>query len=128
MGSAFRDLGFRTETDSAEGYEQLGDAYVGKMARQMQESGAGWAEGEVFQESYEDVTQVIRNNRLKAMPPELLMVGRVFGLLNGLSMTLRAKTSMLTAFAELADKMEAERANGTHENGAKPRRGKLLEA
>jgi predicted unusual protein kinase regulating ubiquinone biosynthesis (AarF/ABC1/UbiB family) len=44
MGIAFRDLGFRTQTDSAEGYEQLGDAYVGKVARQMQETGAGWAE------------------------------------------------------------------------------------
>jgi predicted unusual protein kinase regulating ubiquinone biosynthesis (AarF/ABC1/UbiB family) len=131
MGMAFRDLGFRTQTDTAEGYEQLGDAYIGKVARQMQESGAGWAEGDVFQESYEDVTQVLRKNKLTAMPPELLMVGRVFGLLNGLSMSLRAKTSMLVAFAELADKMEAERAAGvsaTHENGAKPRRGKLLEA
>jgi ubiquinone biosynthesis protein len=130
MGMAFRDLGFRTQTDSAEGYEQLGDAYIGKVARQMQETGAGWAEGEVFQESYEDVSQVLRKNRLTAIPPELLMVGRVFGLLNGLSMSLHAKTSMLVAFAELADKMETARTNGatTHENGAKPRRGKLLEA
>jgi predicted unusual protein kinase regulating ubiquinone biosynthesis (AarF/ABC1/UbiB family) len=130
MGLAFRDLGFRTKTDTAEGYEQLGDAYVGKVARQMNETGAGWAEGDVFQESYEDVTKVLRANKLTAMPPELLMVGRVFGLMNGLSMSLRAKTSMLVAFAELADKMEAARANGVaaSENGAKPRRGKLLEA
>jgi predicted unusual protein kinase regulating ubiquinone biosynthesis (AarF/ABC1/UbiB family) len=130
MGIAFRDLGFRTQTDSAEGYEQLGDAYVGKVARQMQETGAGWAEGDVFQESYEDAIATLRKNRLTAVPPELLMVGRVFGLMNGLSMSLRAKTSMLVAFAELANKMEAARAAGApaHENGAKPRRGKLLEA
>jgi hypothetical protein len=131
MGMAFRDLGFRTKTDTAEGYEQLGDAYIGRVARQMQETGAGWAEGDVFQESYEDVTKVLRANKLTAMPPELLMVGRVFGLLNGLSMSLRAKTSMLVAFAELADKMEGARSNGasaSHENGARPRRGKLLEA
>jgi ubiquinone biosynthesis protein len=131
MGLAFRDLGFRTKTDTAEGYEQLGDAYIGKVARQMSETGAGWAEGDVFQESYEDVTKVLKANRLTAMPSELLMVGRVFGLLNGLSMSLSAKTSMLVAFAELADKMEAARANGAspaHTNGAAPRRGKLLEA
>jgi len=28
MGLAFRELGFRTKKDDAEGYEQLGDAYV----------------------------------------------------------------------------------------------------
>jgi predicted unusual protein kinase regulating ubiquinone biosynthesis (AarF/ABC1/UbiB family) len=131
MGLAFRDLGFRTKTDTAEGYEQLGDAYVGKIARQMNETGAGWAEGDVFQESYESAIDVLRKNQLTAVPPELLMVGRVFGLLNGLSMTLRAKTSMLVAFAELADKMEAARTNGaspSHEPASRPRRGKLLEA
>ena len=46
MGAAFRELGFRTKKDDAEGYEQLGDAYIGRVARQMQETGAGWAEGE----------------------------------------------------------------------------------
>ena len=45
------------------------------------------------------------------MPPELLLVGRVFGLLNGLSKTLQAKTNMLVAFAQLADEMEAAKAS-----------------
>lgn len=112
MGRAFRDLGFRTKKDDAEGYEQLGDAYVGKVAKQMQETGAGWAEGDIFQESYEDVTKILRKNQLTAMPPELLLVGRVFGLLNGLSKTLNAKTNMLVAFAQLADEMESARAAG----------------
>jgi predicted unusual protein kinase regulating ubiquinone biosynthesis (AarF/ABC1/UbiB family) len=119
MGVAFRDLGFRTKNDDAEGYEQLGDAYVGRIAKQMNETGAGWAEGAVFEESYESVVKVIKKNPLTAVPPELLLVGRVFGLLNGLSMTLRAKTNMLTAFAELADRMESERLAGNgHANGA----------
>ncbi len=112
MGQAFRELGFRTKKDDAEGYEQLGDAYVGRVARQMQETNAGWAEGEVFQESYEDVSKILKKNRLTAMPPELLLVGRVFGLLNGLSKTLQAKTNMLVAFAQLADQIEAAKANG----------------
>jgi predicted unusual protein kinase regulating ubiquinone biosynthesis (AarF/ABC1/UbiB family) len=111
MGVAFRDMGFRTKTDTAQGYEQLGDAYIGKIARQMNETGAGWAEGDVFQESYEDAVKVLRANRLTKMPSELLLVGRVFGLLNGLSMTLRAKTSMLVAFAELADQMDRDSAS-----------------
>jgi predicted unusual protein kinase regulating ubiquinone biosynthesis (AarF/ABC1/UbiB family) len=117
MGTAFRDLGFRTKRDDAQGYEELGDAYVGRIAKQMNDTGAGWAEGAVFEESYEDVTGILRKNPLTAVPPELLLIGRVFGLLNGLSMTLRAKTSMLVAFAQLADQLEAAKANGVAQNG-----------
>ena len=89
---------------------------------------------DVFQESYEDVTKVLKNNPLTAVPPELLMVGRVFGLLNGLSMTLNAKTNMLTAFAQLADQMDQQKhtaaaanGNGAQADAPKARR-RLLEA
>jgi aarF domain-containing kinase len=109
MGRAFRDLGFRTKNDDAEGYEKLSEAYVGRVARQMHETGAGWAEGDVFQESYEDAVALLRVNRLTAVPPELLLVGRVFGLLNGLSKTLQANTNMLVAFAQLAERLEQEK-------------------
>jgi predicted unusual protein kinase regulating ubiquinone biosynthesis (AarF/ABC1/UbiB family) len=128
MGVAFRDLGFRTKTDEAKGYEELGDAYVGRIAKQMNETGAGWAEGDVFQESYEDAVKILRRNKLTAMPPELLLVGRVFGLLNGLSMTLQAKTNMLVAFSQLANELEEAKLRGTngHTPAAESRR--LLEA
>ena len=134
MGVAFRDLGFRTKKDDAAGYEQLGDAYIGRVARHMNETGAGWAEGELFEQSYEDVSALMRRNQLTAMPPELLLVGRVFGLLNGLSKTLNAKTNMLVAFAQLADELEAEKeaaaspsANG-HSSTASPATRSLLQA
>jgi len=132
MGLAFRDLGFRTKKDDTHGYEKLGDAYVGKVARQMQETGAGWAEGEVFEESYEDVVALLRKNPLIAVPPELLMVGRVFGLLNGLSKTLQARTNMLTAFARLADEIEAAKSKAQAELAAvgvdEPTTRRLLES
>jgi len=132
MGVAFRDMGFRTKKDDAHGYERLGDAYVGKVARQMQETNAGWAEGAVFEESYEDVVSTLRKNPLTAMPPELLMIGRVFGLLNGLSKTLQARTNMLVAFAQLADEIEAAKAK-THDELAavgvdEPTTRRLLES
>jgi predicted unusual protein kinase regulating ubiquinone biosynthesis (AarF/ABC1/UbiB family) len=126
MGVAFRDMGFRTKQDTAEGYEQLGDAYVGRVARQMNQSGAGWAEGEVFEESYQDALRVLKNNRLTAVPSELLLVGRVMGLLNGLSKTLQSQTNMLVAFARLIEQREAATTNGAHAGEAATRR--LLEA
>jgi hypothetical protein len=75
----------------------------------MQETGAGWAQGDVFQESYESVVNILRRNPLTSIPSEMLLVGRVFGLLNGLSMTLQAKTNMLLAFAQLARRSSAAR-------------------
>ncbi len=128
MGAAFRDLGFRTKKDDAEGYEQLGDAYVGRIARQMYEDKAGWAVVDDFEQSYEDVVSILRKNPLTAIPPELLLVGRVFGLLNGLSMTLRSKTNMLIAFAELADRLESEHEAPANGNGARSTPTRLLEA
>jgi predicted unusual protein kinase regulating ubiquinone biosynthesis (AarF/ABC1/UbiB family) len=137
MGMAFRDLGFRTKKDDAAGYEQLGDAYIGRIAKRMHDTGEGYAKMDQFEESYEQATTLLRKNPLTAVPPELLMVGRVFGLLNGLSMTLGAKTNMMIAFSQLADEIEAERlatlpdpsVNGASENGAtaRPMR-RLLEA
>jgi hypothetical protein len=84
----------------------------------MQDTGAGWAEGEVFQESYEDAVGILKKNPLTAMPPELLLIGRVFGLLNGLSKTLQARTNMLVAFAQLADEIEAAKAEAAGELAA----------
>jgi predicted unusual protein kinase regulating ubiquinone biosynthesis (AarF/ABC1/UbiB family) len=143
MGEAMRQLGFRTKKDDAAGYEKLGDAYVGRIGRRMAETGEGWATMDQFEESYEEISTTLKNNPLTAMPPELLMVGRVFGLLNGLSMSLNAKTNMMVAFSRLADEIEQERmasladpsaaavsANGHSANGtaeAKPMR-RLLEA
>ena len=128
MGVAFRDLGFRTKKDDAEGYEQLGDAYIGKIAKEMQTTGAGWAEGQVFEQSYDDVSKILRKNQLTAMPPELLLIGRVFGLLNGLSKSLQAKTNMLVAFSQLADQLEAERAGAPVSPDGIEATRKLLEA
>jgi predicted unusual protein kinase regulating ubiquinone biosynthesis (AarF/ABC1/UbiB family) len=128
MGVAFRDLGFRTKQDTAEGYEQLGDAYVGRIARQMNESGAGWAEGEVFEESYQDALRVLKNNKLTAVPSELLLVGRVMGLLNGLSKSLQSRTNMLIAFARLIEQAEEAKANGAHPSDGAAATRRLLEA
>ena len=49
------------------------------------------------------LSMILRANPLIKIPPDLLFVGRVMGLLNGLSMTLRSKTNLLVAMARLLD-------------------------
>jgi predicted unusual protein kinase regulating ubiquinone biosynthesis (AarF/ABC1/UbiB family) len=109
LGRTFRDLGFRMKRDTDEGYVDLGNAYVGNISKQMMASQAGWVDPQQFQDSYRDVLRILRANPLIKIPPDLLFVGRVMGLLNGLSMTLRSRTNLLVEMARLLDEAEAGR-------------------
>lgn len=104
LGRTFRDLGFRMKQDTAEGYEELGRTYVGDIAREMTATNAGWADPTMFATSYRDLLRVLRANPVIKIPPDLLFVGRVMGLLNGLSMTLHSETNLLVEMARLLDK------------------------
>jgi predicted unusual protein kinase regulating ubiquinone biosynthesis (AarF/ABC1/UbiB family) len=124
MGHSFRALGFRMKRDESEGYVDLGNAYLGNIARQMVDTDAGWADPDMFRDSYRDLLRILRANPLIKIPPDLLFVGRVMGLLNGLSMTLRSRTNLLVEMSRLIDS-GALTQNGNGD--ASPRR-RLLEA
>jgi hypothetical protein len=126
LGKTFRDLGFRMQQDADGGYEALGKAYVGDISREILASDAGYADPALFRESYRQMMKVLRSNPLLKVPPDLLFVGRVMGLLNGLSMTLGSKTNLLVQMARMLDEDAAARANGTEAQETKTRR--LLEA
>jgi len=123
LGKTFRDLGFRMKHDTAKGYEDFGRAYVGDIARQMMEQNAGWADPEMFRDSYRDILRVLRGNPILKIPPDLLFVGRVMGLLNGLSMILRSRTNLLVEMARIL-----ERGNGSIPAPLTHERRRLLEA
>jgi hypothetical protein len=53
------------------------------------------------------MVRILRDNPLVSVPADLLFVGRVLGLLNGLSLTLRSKTSLLMEMAKLIAKDRA---------------------
>ena len=121
LGRSFRDLGFRMKQDTAQGYEDLGNAYVGNIARRMKASEAGWVDEAMFRDSYREILRVLQANPLIKVPPDLLFVGRVMGLLNGLSLTLGSRTNLLVEMSRLLD----EGGNGARPAGGRRR---LLEA
>lgn len=123
LGQTFRDLGFRMQNDSPEGYRELGRTYVGDIAKEMSETNSGWARPEMFETSYRDMLRLLRSNPLITIPPDLLFVGRVMGLLNGLSMTLGSRTNMLVEMARLLDE-----GNGSIPEPARGGPRRLLEA
>ena len=128
LGKTFRDLGFRMKRDEPEGYEGLGKAYVGDIATEMLDRDAGWADPQMFQTSYSEMLRLLRLNPLIKIPPDLLFVGRVMGLLNGLSMTLRSRTNLILEMARLLDEQEAAAKTNGHPNGNTPKTRRLLEA
>jgi hypothetical protein len=76
----------------------------------------------MFDASYSEVFRILRANPLIKIPADLLFVGRVMGLLNGLSMSLRSKTNLLFEMARLLEEPRAKR------DGEAARERRLLEA
>jgi predicted unusual protein kinase regulating ubiquinone biosynthesis (AarF/ABC1/UbiB family) len=101
LGSAFRGLGFRTNADEEAGYVALGNAYAGDMMRTAADT--GYIDIDVLMESYDEIVAVLKANPLVEMPPEIMMVGRVFGLLSGLSKHLDARTNLPEIFRPYLD-------------------------
>ena len=97
MAEAFRSLGFRTKQDEHDGYVALGNAYVGDIVRSAY-SETGYIDLETVNQSYQEIVRLLKQNPLVAFPPEMLMVGRVFGLLSGLSKHLDARTDLREVF------------------------------
>ena len=122
VGRSFRDMGFRMKQDTAEGYERLGNAYVGRIAQRMAATGAAYADRDMFRDSYREISRLLRANPLVKIPADLLFVGRVIGLLNGLSMTLGARTNLLLEMARLLER------DGPVPSPADGARRRLLEA
>jgi ubiquinone biosynthesis protein len=123
LGRTFRALGFRMKQDTDEGYEDLGKAYVGDIAKQMTQTNAGWADPSMFRDSYRDMLRILRANPLLQIPSDLLFVGRVMGLLNGLSMMLHSRTNLLVEMARILDS-----GNGSTPDPAQEESRRLLEA
>ena len=101
MGNAFRGIGFRTKADEGEGYVALGNAYGGDIMRSAADT--GYIDIDTVTESYAEIVAVLKANPLVELPPEIMMVGRVFGLLSGLSKHLDAHTNMPEIFQQYLD-------------------------
>jgi predicted unusual protein kinase regulating ubiquinone biosynthesis (AarF/ABC1/UbiB family) len=124
VGEAFRGLGFRTRDDDEAGYTNLGQAYVGNVVKRMNQLGAAVADRDMMRDSYQEIARLLRSNPIVKIPPDLLFVGRVMGLLNGLGTTLRARTNLLMEMSRMIERDGLTPAGSGNGAGA-PRR--LLE-
>ena len=97
VAAAFRALGFRTRNGDGDSLVALGEAFLGRMARE----GRAYADRDLVDEINRDLPPVLRANPIVEAPSDLLLVVRVMGLLSGIGKQLDSQVNpmaILTPF------------------------------
>jgi predicted unusual protein kinase regulating ubiquinone biosynthesis (AarF/ABC1/UbiB family) len=84
IAQAFRALGFRTKKDSDESLAVLGEAFLGFALK----NGMAYANPAMVDKFNEELPKAMKENPLVEVPGDILLVGRVMGLLSGISKQL----------------------------------------
>ncbi|HYR96448.1 MAG TPA: AarF/UbiB family protein [Candidatus Binatus sp.] len=104
IAAAFRALGFRTREDSDESLAWLGEAFLGWAVR----NGRSFADPEMIARFGAEMPRVMRANPLVRVPADVLLVGRVMGLLSGIGKQLGTDVDLgATLLPYLAARPEA---------------------
>ena len=90
VAAAFRALGFRTRGASDESLAWLGDAFLGWALK----SGRAYADPEMVNRFSAELPGVMRANPLIAIPGDVLLIGRVLGLLSGIGKQLGSEVDV----------------------------------
>lgn len=88
---AFRELGFRTKNDDPKTFIALGDAFLGRAVRENRT----YADQEMVSEINAMLTRTLRENPVVQVPGDIILVGRVTGLVAGLNKTLGSEVDLL---------------------------------
>src|SRR2546426_5617680 len=92
IAAAFRALGFRTREDSDESLAWLGEAFLGWAVR----NGRAYADAEMLARFGAEMPRVMRADPLVQIPGDVLLVGRVLGLLSGIGKQLGSEVDLAT--------------------------------
>ncbi len=96
LAQAFRDLGFRTRRDDDAVFDALGETMITRLSR----NGELNRDRPQLWELQERMMRVFRENPIVRVPGEFLYVGRVLGLLSGLSAQLGADIDLMAVLRE----------------------------
>ncbi len=90
VAAAFRALGFRTRDDSDESLAWLGEAFLGWAVR----NGRSYADADMIARFGAEMPRVMRANPVVQVPGDVLLVGRVLGLLSGIGKQLGSEVDL----------------------------------
>ena len=92
MVEAFLDLGFETRDGSSEGLLEIA-RFALDFAQRVRER--SWAESRAFSRWNDELGAEIRRNPIVVIPSHVVLLGRVLGLLSGVSRSLGSKVDLL---------------------------------
>ncbi len=84
VAAAFRELGFRTRDPSDESLATLGEAFLGWALK----NGRSYADPEMIARFSEEMPERMKANPLVQVPGDVLLIGRMMGLLSGIGKQL----------------------------------------
>jgi predicted unusual protein kinase regulating ubiquinone biosynthesis (AarF/ABC1/UbiB family) len=90
--SAFHDLGFRTRTNDSRTFVTLGDAFLGRAVRENKT----YADQEMVAEINVMLTKTLKENPVVQVPGDIVLVGRVTGLVAGLNKSLGSEVDLMS--------------------------------
>jgi predicted unusual protein kinase regulating ubiquinone biosynthesis (AarF/ABC1/UbiB family) len=89
---SFRRLGFVTRDGGSESLLTLGEAMLGHAVRENK----AYADPEMVERFNQEVSQALRKDPIVEAPSDLVLVGRVMGLLSGLGKQLGSEVNLFT--------------------------------
>jgi predicted unusual protein kinase regulating ubiquinone biosynthesis (AarF/ABC1/UbiB family) len=100
MVSAFRALGFKTRSDDPESLRALGRSFWEAAGPDNKP----YVDADVMPEVNERLARVLKENPVTQIPPDILLVFRVLGLMSGLQKRLDSSVNMFDAIAPYAER------------------------
>jgi aarF domain-containing kinase len=110
MVDAFRRLGFRTRTDDPQSLVALGRSFFETGGPEQKP----YVDADVMPEVNERLARVLQSNPVTQIPPDILLIFRVIGLMSGLQKRLDSRVNMFETIAPYAEAQSAapERLDG----------------
>ena len=106
IARSFDELGFRTRDGSPDTLVVLSDLLLGNVIKRQK----SYADPELIGEISEQLPRALRRNPVVNVPADILLIGRVMGLLSGLGKTLDSQVNLLATILPYAQRMMSEKA------------------
>ncbi|MCK9520936.1 MAG: ABC1 kinase family protein [Dehalococcoidia bacterium] len=100
MVRAFRQLGFETKSQDPESLIALGRAFFESGGPEQRP----YVDAEVMPEVNERLAQILDANPVRRIPPDILMIFRVIGLMSGLQKRLDSRVNMFDTIVPYAER------------------------
>ncbi len=101
VAAAFQELGFRTRNGNPDTLLAFSDAFLGSTIK----SKKAYADKDMVEKFSEELPRAIRANPVVEIPADVLLVGRMMGLLSGLGKTLDSQVDLFATIMPYAQRL-----------------------